>query len=107
MFRALAASVLADNGLLVIGEARTVAAAITAAESLKPSAVLVDVGLPDGDGFALARRLTALPWHPRVVLTSVDADAGSDGELRRSGARAFIPKADIPNAPLGRLLGVD
>lgn len=105
IFRALAASVLADNGLTVVGEADTVSAALSAAARLEPTAALVDVGLPDGDGFTLARQLTTLPWHPLVVLTSVDGDAGSDEEVRRSGARAFIPKADLPNAPLARLLG--
>jgi len=105
VFRALARSVLADGGLTVVGEADSVAAAIAAAVSLKPSAMLVDVGLPDGDGFTLARQLTALPWHPRVVLTSVDGDAGAVQEAGRSGARAFIPKAELPSAPLAQLLG--
>ncbi len=107
VFRALAASVLADSGLTVVGEADSVSAALSAAVRLKPTAMLVDVGLPDGDGFALARQLTTLPWQPLVVLTSVDGDAGSADEVRRSGARAFIPKADLPNAPLARLLGAE
>ncbi len=107
VFRALAASVLADNGLTVVGEADSVAAALSAATRLEPTAALVDVGLPDGDGFALARQLTTLPWQPNVVLTSVDGDAGSAEEVRRSGARAFVPKADLPNAPLARLLGAE
>lgn len=105
VFRALARSVLADDGLTVVGEADSAAAALAAAARLKPSAVLVDVGLPDGDGFTLARRLSSLPWRPRLVLTSVDGDAGTDEEAHRSGARAFIPKADLPNAPLAQLLG--
>ncbi|HTZ85953.1 MAG TPA: response regulator [Solirubrobacteraceae bacterium] len=105
VFRALARSVLADGGLTVVGEADSVSAAVAAATKLKPAAVLVDVGLPDGDGFALARELTALPWHPRVVLTSVDGDAGSAVEVARSGAGAFVAKADLPNAPLAKLLG--
>jgi|SRR5271166_4089551 len=105
VFRALAATVLADAGLKVVGQANSVAAALTAAAKLEPAAVLVDVGLPDGDGFTLARKLSDLPWHPRVVLTSVDGDAGSAEEVTRSGASAFVPKADLPNAPLMRLLG--
>ncbi len=107
VFRALAASVLADNGFTVVGEADSVSTAMAAAADLKPSAALVDVGLPDGDGFALARHLTALPWKPRVVLTSIDGDAGTAEEVRRSGAQAFIPKADLPNAPLARFLGAE
>jgi len=106
-FRALAGTVLGDAGMTLVGEADSVAAAMAAAARLEPSAVLVDVGLPDGDGFELARQLTALPWHPCVVLTSLDGDVGTADEVRRSGARAFVPKADLPDAPLARLLGAE
>jgi hypothetical protein len=46
-----------------------------------------------------------LPWRPRVVLTSVESDVRSNDEVRRSGAAAFVDKADLPNAPLAELLG--
>ena len=45
-------------------------------------AALVDVDLPDGNGIALAHELTALPWRPRVVLTSVDAEAAGPDDVR-------------------------
>jgi DNA-binding NarL/FixJ family response regulator len=83
---------------------RTVAAATAAALELRPDAAPVDVGLPDGDGITLAGKLTALPWPLRVVLTSTDADAASPDDLLRSGAYDFVPKADLPNAPLLQLL---
>jgi CheY-like chemotaxis protein len=103
-FRGLARRVLSGMGLVVSGEAGTVAAALVAAAALRPDAALVDVTLPDGDGIALAAELTALPWSPRVVLTSSDADAASPDEVRCSGANAFVPKEQLPNAPLRRLL---
>jgi DNA-binding NarL/FixJ family response regulator len=104
-FRNLAGRLLAASGLTVVGEADTVAAALAAALRLKPSAVLVDVELPDGAGLTLARTLAALPWHPRVVLTSIDGDIVTTDEARNAGARAFVNKADLPHAPLGQLLG--
>jgi CheY-like chemotaxis protein len=104
-FRRLAHVLLAAFGLVVAGEAGTAAAAIAAAGALRPDAVLVDVGLPDRDGVALAGELAALPWHPRVVLTSSDAEAASQREVRHSGAQAFVPKDQLPNAALHRLLG--
>jgi DNA-binding NarL/FixJ family response regulator len=67
--------------------------------------MLVDVELPDGDGITLARELAALPWRPRVVLTSIDGDITTTEEAMQSGARAFVNKADLPNAPLAQLLG--
>jgi DNA-binding NarL/FixJ family response regulator len=104
-FRRLARRLLATFGLALAGEADTAASAITAASALRPDAVLVDVGLPDADGVALARELAALPWHPRVVLTSSDAEAATATEVRRSGAAAFVPKDQLPNAALRSLLG--
>jgi DNA-binding NarL/FixJ family response regulator len=104
-FRELARRLLAASGLTVVGEAGGVAAAIATAARLEPSAVLVDVELPDGDGIALARELAALPWRPRIVLTSIDGDITTPEAARNAGARAFLNKADLPNAPLARLLG--
>ena len=96
-FRALAGRLLSDCGFVVVGEAESIAAALQMARRVKPSAAL-----PDGDGFALARQLTALPWQPRVVLTSMHPNVGSSAEVRRSGALAFVNKGDLPRAPLAR-----
>jgi DNA-binding NarL/FixJ family response regulator len=106
-FRTLARRLLAGSGLAVIGEADTASGALAAAGRLKPSAVLLDVELPDGDGVTLARKLVELPWAPRVVLTSIDSDNASAEDVRDSGARAFVNKAELPNAPLAELLGED
>jgi DNA-binding NarL/FixJ family response regulator len=103
-FRGLARRVLIGRGLTVVGEAETVATGLNAAVELQPDAVLVDVGLPDGDGIDLAEVLAALPWRPRVVLTSVDYDAASPDAVRRSGANGFAPKDDLPGAGVDLLL---
>ena len=103
-FRGLAVRIIVAGGHLVVGEADTVATAIAAAMQLKPGVALVDVGLPDGDGVALAGELTALPWRPMVVLTSTDPDAATPDSVRRSGACAFIPKVELPHDALQRLL---
>src|SRR5690349_7023400 len=104
-FRRLAGRLLAASGLTVLGEADSVAAALAAAARLEPSAILLDVELPDGDGVTLARELAALPWRPRIVLTSIDGEITTTVEAQRAGARAFVHKAELPNAPLGELLG--
>jgi DNA-binding NarL/FixJ family response regulator len=103
-FRGLAARLLAASGLTVIGEADSVSAALSAAGRLEPSGVLVDAELPDGDGITLARELAALPWRPRIVLTSVDRDVTADN-ARRAGATEFVNKVDLASAPLAELLG--
>ena len=104
-FRGLALRLLTASGLTVVGESDCVEAARADAARLRPAAFLVDVELPDGDGVSLATELVALPWRPRVLLTSINAELIGDEEVRRSGAQAFIAKADLPNAPLRKLLG--
>ena len=100
VFRSLARRTLADRGFVVVGEAESVAAALARVQELRPDVILVDIGLPDGDGLELARTLSALPWRPRVILTSSDPDAASDDDIRASGAGAFVAKHDLPNAQL-------
>lgn len=105
VFRRLAQRILEAVGLTVAGEADTAASAISVAAVLRPDSVLVDVGLPDLDGLALTRELVALPWRPRVVLTSTNADAATETEVRGCGAEAFLSKNELPSAALGDLLG--
>lgn len=103
-FRGLAGRMLAGMGLAVVAEAGTCAAAAVAAAELRPDAALVDVGLPDGEGLVLAQQLAALPWRPRVVITSSDPDAADGVVLRRIGATGFVAKEDLPNGLLRTLL---
>ncbi|MEA2149722.1 MAG: two-component system, NarL family, response regulator DevR [Solirubrobacteraceae bacterium] len=103
-FRHLVRRMLDADGFVVVGEADTVATALVAAHELRPDAAIVDVGLPDGDGIALAGELSALPWRPRIILTSTDPDAASTDDVSRSGAQAFVAKDQLPNAPLRDLL---
>jgi two-component system nitrate/nitrite response regulator NarL len=106
-FRLVVSRMLLALGLTVAGEAATAAGAMAAARELRPDAVLVDVGLPDRDGISLAGDLVALPWHPRIVLTSSNRDAAPPNAVRRSGASAFVAKEDLPDAPLRSLLTGD
>ena len=103
-FRRLARLLLAAHGLDVVAEADSVSDALSTAQRVKPTAALVDVELPDGDGFALARELTAMAWSPRVVVTSVQSGRHFPAEAERNGAEAFVLKADLPTAPLAAWL---
>ena len=105
-FRYLARTLLESEGFQVVGEAQDGASAVEAAGQLQPQVVLLDVQLPDTDGFDVARRLTAAnASEPAVVLTS-SRDAPDFGPLiEESGARGFIPKAELSGAALFALLG--
>jgi DNA-binding NarL/FixJ family response regulator len=104
-FRGSARRVITRGGAEIVGEVASVAEGLAAAVELRPDAILVDIGLPDGDGVALARELAGLDWGPRIVLTSVDVDATTDGRARAVGAAGFVPKHELPGAGLALLLG--
>jgi DNA-binding NarL/FixJ family response regulator len=102
-FRATARLLLESDGFDVVGEAADGASALRAADDLHPDVVLLDVNLPDLDGFEVASRLTANGAGPAVVLCS-SRDAKDFGELvARSGARGFVAKADLSGAAVREL----
>jgi DNA-binding NarL/FixJ family response regulator len=91
--RAMTAVVEATDGFAVVGSATTGEESLTAVAELGPQLVLMDVNLPGIDGIEAARRLTARPGGPVVVLLSTyDAD---QFDLRDSGAAAYIPKGAL------------
>jgi CheY-like chemotaxis protein len=103
-FLAVVASVLNEMGILTVLTALDAMAAVSEAQARRPDVIVVDVGLPDREGVELARELAALPWGPRVVLTSTDPDAGRLLEQSRGVAVPFVPKHELANATLRRLL---
>lgn len=103
-FRDLATRILTSWGHAVIGEAGSVAEALAQAAKLRPDVVLVDIGLPDGDGFSLTEQLVAMPWAVRVVLTSSEADRTTWAAAQRAGAVSFLPKDELSSALLRQLI---
>jgi CheY-like chemotaxis protein len=103
-FRSLTADMLRAAGHDRVYEERTVAGALQAAVALRPDVALVDIGLPDGDGFAAGGEIAQLAGAPRVVLISADADAADDAAAQRVGAIAFVAKEELAGARLRRLL---
>ena len=69
-FRVSVSALLEAEGFAVLGEAADGGAAIVECERLRPDVVLLDIQLPDLDGFAVAERLAAAPEPPAVVLIS-------------------------------------
>src|SRR5580765_8949736 len=91
-FRSSAHALLEAEGYEIVGEAEDGESAIEAAGRLHPDIVLLDVQLPDIDGFEVTRRLTSDGEGPSVVLVS-SRDGGDFGPLvESSGACGFLPK---------------
>jgi DNA-binding NarL/FixJ family response regulator len=103
-FRSTARALLECDGWNVVGEAHDGTSGIDAAQSLQPDVVLLDVRLPDIDGFAVAERLTANGGGPAVIVTSSSDDPLYPDRARRTGAYGFVAKHDLSGEALQRLL---
>jgi DNA-binding NarL/FixJ family response regulator len=103
-FRVRARRRLEADGYTVVAEAADGASALEAARRHRPEVVLLDVGLPDMSGLAVAEQLTREPDPPAVVLTSTH-DAADFGERVIScAARGFVPKAALSGDAITALL---
>jgi CheY-like chemotaxis protein len=94
-FRAVARALLESAGLEVVGEAGDGAAAITLCRTSDPDLVLLDVQLPDIDGFEVRRRLLRTTNPPAVLLTSTRAAAAFGPRLRGPEPIPFVSKDEL------------
>jgi DNA-binding NarL/FixJ family response regulator len=103
-FRQSARLLLESEGFEIVGEAGDGHSALAQMEALGPDLILLDVQLPDIDGFEVATRITQLDPGPAVVLVS-SHDSGDFGSLVGAcGARGFVAKADLSGERLRALL---
>jgi len=103
-FRAVARQLLERHGFVVVAEAETGISGIEKAKEHRPDIVLLDVQLPDVDGFEVAERLSHLDVPVDVILTS-SLDGTDFGALvARSSALGFVPKAELSASAIEALL---
>jgi len=99
-FRQAATALIdATDGFEAVGVARTGLEAVVAAERLAPDLILMDVGLPDIDGYEAARRIALFRPAAMILLVSVGDEAIGD-PTARCGAAAFVHKEDLRPALL-------
>jgi CheY-like chemotaxis protein len=103
-FRAAARQLLERSGFVVVAEAGTGTSAVEEATTHRPDLALVDLQLPDFDGFEVAERLCRLSPALRVILTS-SLDGSDFGALiTGSPALGFISKGDLSAVAVEALL---
>jgi DNA-binding NarL/FixJ family response regulator len=103
-FRRCARTLLTSEGFDVVGEAADGGSALELAAELEPELVVLDVQLPDVDGFEVASRLLALDPDVEIVLVSSRDRTAYGPLIDASGARGFVSKADLSGEALERLL---
>ncbi|MDQ3724083.1 MAG: response regulator transcription factor [Actinomycetota bacterium] len=103
-FRVGVRELLAVDGYDVVGEAPDGRRGLEAAAALRPDVVLLDVRLPDMDGFEVASELATRGDAAAVVLTSSSDDPLYPARAAGSGARGFVAKHDVCGPMLDRLL---
>ena len=101
-FREYARRLLEGEGFTVVGEAENGIAALRVASDVHPDVVLLDVQLPDFDGFEVADRLRRLDPPPVVILTSSRDEYAP--LIASSSARAFVLKDELSGDALASAL---
>jgi DNA-binding NarL/FixJ family response regulator len=76
----------------VVGEAATGAEAISAAELLKPDLVLLDISLPDMNGFEVANRIRQVSPDSRIIFVSAHTSRTIAKAAMSEGAKGFVSK---------------
>jgi DNA-binding NarL/FixJ family response regulator len=104
-FRAVARMVLETDGFAVVGTEEDGESGVAGTLRLEPDIVLLDVELPDIDGFEVAARLREAGSAAAIVLASSRERADFGSLVEESGARGFLTKADLTGDAIRKLVG--
>jgi len=104
-FRRMARRMLEDAGFDVVGEAADGQSALSSVASLGPELVLLDIQLPDLNGFVVAQHLADSGARAVVILTSSRNASDYGARVARSSAIGFITKAELSGPAVAGLLG--
>ena len=103
-FRERTRTLLDAEGYEVVGEAGDGAGGLRLLRELRPDIALLDVQLPDTDGFTLAERAGAADGETRVIIISTREAADYASSVSRCGALGFVSKADLCDRALREIL---
>jgi CheY-like chemotaxis protein len=103
-FRTAARALLEADGFPVVGEVEDGASALAAVASLRPDVVLLDIQLPDLDGFDVAQRLDQEAGAPAVVFVSTRSASTFRSRLASNPSWRFIAKSELSGEALSAAL---
>lgn len=103
-FRRCARALLASEGFEVVGEAEDGESGLRLAAELDPDLVLLDIQLPDLDGFEVADRLLSRKPELAIVLVSSRDRADYGSLIDECGACGFVTKGELSGKALEGLL---
>jgi CheY-like chemotaxis protein len=104
-FLTASSSLLASQGLTVVGVASSAAEALELVSALQPDVTLVDIDLGGESGLDVARRLSAIPSPPPIILISTHDEQDFAGLIAASPAIGFLSKMDLSAVAIRSLLG--
>lgn len=95
LFRDGLRNLLVAEGLPVVAESANIAG-VDALLAASPDLVIIDLGLPDGDGLDVVRRIRATTPRVRVLVLSMASDAATVARALGAGAHGFLTKDSPP-----------
>lgn len=94
MMRELLAAILArQSDISVVAQVASGAEAIRMVRERAPNAVLLDIGLPDMSGIAVARVLRAAGDAVKLIALSIDSEPRIVNSMLRAGAMGYVLKS--------------
>ena len=84
-----------DPAFELAGVASSGGEALTQVEHLEPDVVLMDVAMPDVNGFEATRRIKSKPGAPLVILLTFHDSETARVEALAAGADGFVPKTKV------------
>ena len=102
LFADVIRSVLVEHGMDVLDVAASVQEGLASVRAGVPDVVLVDLGLPDGDGISLGRSIVAEHPDVRVIALTALNDPKAVGEALRAGFSGYLTK----DTPLTQFVGM-
>lgn len=99
-------AIAAEPALRLCGAGTTVIGACALLDTLSPDVLLVDLGLPDGNGIDVIRHAMAGAAKPDILVVTMFGDDGNVIDSIRAGATGYLLKDAMPRDIAGSILQV-